>query len=308
MAGIKIVISGASGDLGTRITSLLLDRVNPGSLILLSRTPEKLSHFRDQGVETRHADFEEPQTLQDAMQGGDILMLISTISIGRRAQQHSNAIKAAKAAGIRHIVYTSSTGIHPRNPALSAQEHHASEQILYESGLVFTCLRNSWFADVIPMLILPSGLETGSIVASSGDGHVAPVFKQDCARAAAAVLANPALHENTVYEITGPTLLSMEDITGICAEVSGQDIRYNNVSHEEKLAIFDQMGVNRDYEEDMMNDDTRNWPSNEMITYEMGIRQHFFAICSHHVMLITGAPATPFREVVKFYRNTWQAG
>lgn len=307
MASNKIILSGASGDLGSRITSLLLDKVDPKNLILLSRTPDKLADLRAKGVEVRYADFEDTATLQDAMQGGDILMLISTLSIGRRALQHGNAITAAKNAGIRHIVYTSSTGIHPCNPALSAQEHHLTELLLYESGLTFTMLRNGWFADVIPLLVLPAALASGSIVASSGDGHVAPVFKQDCARVAATVLASPDKHENTVYEISGPELLNLTDITRLCSEVSGKTLQYQNVSHEEKLAIFDQMGVNRDYEEGMMNDETSVWPSTEMITYEQGIRQHYFAICSHHVQLITGTPATPFREVIEFYRSSWES-
>ena len=184
----SIIVSGASGDLGRRITTLLLEQVPASSLILLTRNPSSLRELADLGAEVRQADFDDGKSLQSAMRGGEVLMLISTLSIGRRAIQHGNAIRAARAAGIGHIVYTSSCGIQPQTPSLSGQEHHATEQLLQRSGLRYTILRNSWYADVIPQLLLLACLATGTLVMSTGDGLIAPVAKQDCARVAAGVL------------------------------------------------------------------------------------------------------------------------
>ncbi|MDT8398143.1 MAG: SDR family oxidoreductase [Pseudomonadales bacterium] len=302
----KIVVSGASGDLGSRVTRLLLDTVDPASLILLSRNPGKIPAAGLRGAAIRRADFNDPDTLPAALAGGELMLLISTLSIGRRVQQHGNAITAAKQAGIKHIIYTSSLGVQPQNPSISAQEHYATEQMLRDSGLTFTLLRNSWYADVIPTLMLPTALATGGFVGSTGEGHVAPVYKQDCARVAAAILTDPDKHANAVYEITGPDLINFSDIARICSELSGRSLSYTCISHAQQLANFDAMGVSRDYAEDMMNEATQSWPSNEMVSYEMAIRQHFFAICSHHVLQITGAAAKPFREVIEHYHAAWQ--
>ncbi|MGA0805075.1 MAG: NAD(P)H-binding protein [Pseudohongiellaceae bacterium] len=295
----SIVVSGASGDLGKRITALLLQHLPASRLILLTRNPAALQALAAQGAQVRKADFDDTAALQQAMKGGEVLMLISTLSIGKRAQQHANAIKAAVAAGIGHIVYTSSCGIQPQTPSISGQEHLATERLLQRSGVKHTILRNSWYADVIAQLLLPMGVATGSIVASTGDGLVAPVAKDDCARIAAGVLRKPWQHENAIYEVTGPELLSFADITRICSEESGRPIRHVNVSHQEKLAIFDAMGVQRDYEEGMMNENTNAWASNEMITYEMAIRRQFFAVCSNHVGLVTGHRPLTLREVIR---------
>jgi NAD(P)H dehydrogenase (quinone) len=295
----SIVISGASGDLGQRITTQLLQHVPASRLILLTRNPASLQHLAAQGAQVRKADFDDTANLQQALKGGNVLMLISTLSIGKRAQQHGNAIKAAAAAGIGHIVYTSSCGIQPQTPSISGQEHLATERLLLKSGLKYSILRNSWYADVIAQLLLPAGVAMGSIVASTGDGLVAPVAKDDCARIAAGVLRKPWQHENTIYEVTGPELLTFADITRICSEHSGKTIRYVDVSHDEKLAIFDAMGVNRDYQEGMMNENTNAWASNEMITYEMAIKRQFFSVCSNHVGLVTGQRAMSLREVLR---------
>lgn len=294
-----IVVSGASGDLGKRITSILLSKIPASELVLLTRNPDSLAEAAAKGATVRKADFNDPAALQAVLKGGDVFMLISTLSIGKRAQQHSNAINAAKAAGVKHVVYTSSCGIQPQTPSISGQEHYATEQTLINSGLKYTILRNSWYADVIAQMFLPMGIATGEIVASTGAGLIAPVAKDDCARAAAGVLANTSAHENAIYEITGAELLTFADIARLCSEFSGKPIAYKNVSHDEKLAIFDAMGVNRDYEEGMMNENTNAWASNEMITYEMAIKQQFFSLCSNHVGLITGQRSLNLPDVLK---------
>lgn len=294
-----IIVSGASGDLGKRITAFLLTQVPAAEVVLLTRNPDGLKVAQSRGATVRKADFDDTAALETALKGGDIFMLISTLSIGKRAQQHSNAINAAKKAGIKHIVYTSSCGIQPQTPSISGQEHLATEQTLINSGLKYTILRNSWYADVIAQMFLPMGVATGEIAASTGDGLVAPVAKDDCARAAAGVLSNASAHENAIYEITGPQLLTLADITRICSEVAGKPIAYKEISHDEKLAIFDAMGVKRDYEEGMMNETTNAWASNEMITYEMAIKQQFFSLCSNHVGLITGKRSLSLQEVIK---------
>lgn len=299
----KLVISGASGDLGRKVTALVLQERPASDLILLTRNPNALSDEAARGASVRQADFSQPASLATAMQGGDVLLLISTLSIGKRVEQHTHAINAARAAGIKHVIYTSSGGVQPQTPSLSGQEHYATEQVLLKSGLTYTLLRNTWYADVTPLLILPACLATGSFVASTGKGRVAPVAKSDCARAAAGVLLAPEKHANAIYEITGPELFTFADLAHLMSEISGKPIGYVEVSHEEKLKIFDAMGVQRDYEEGMMNANTNAWASNEMISYEMAIRQQFMSVCSRHVELITGKPALTMREVIRQYVN-----
>ena len=300
------IIGGASGDLGTRIVTLLLEQLSPERLILLTRTPEKLAWASELGAQVRQADYDDPDGLEQALAGGDTLMLISTLSIGRRPQQHGNAINAARAAGIGHIVYTSSIGIQPRTPSLSGQEHYATEVMLQGSGVNYTILRNGWYAEVVPTLIMKPSMDAGAFVASTGNGSIAPVSKQVCARAAAAVLAAPANHDHAIYEITGPDLLTFSDIAALMSRLSGKQVPYVNVSHEEKQAIFDSLGVSRDYEEGMMNEQTNAWASSEMITYEMAIKQLYFAICSRHVELLTGTPAAPLEDVIMQHAAAWQ--
>ena len=95
--------------------------------------------------------------------------------------------------------------------------------------------------------------------------------------------------------------MSFADLARLCSEASAKAIAYINVSHDEKLAMFDAMGISRDYEDGMMTENTNAWASNEMITSEMVIKQQFFSLCSRLVKLITGRKALTMREVIALH-------
>src|SRR4051812_14022539 len=108
----KILISGAAGQLGQRVIHHLLNTYNvpAGSLIAATRSPEKLKHFSEKGIEVRKADFDNANALPAAFAGVNRLLIISTDAIdtpGKRLTQHKAAVNAAAAAGIKHIAYTS---------------------------------------------------------------------------------------------------------------------------------------------------------------------------------------------------------
>jgi NAD(P)H dehydrogenase (quinone) len=293
-----IVVTGASGSYAGKLTALLLERVRPADLILVTRKPERLRALAERGAQVRRGDFDRPQELTEAFAGGDRLLLISTLAVGpRRRQQHAAAIEAAVAAGVKHLIYTSSTGIHPRSPSHAVQDHVITEDAIRRTGLAFTFLRDAQYAEVIATMLAPLAIAAGKWSMSTGDGCMAFVSKQDCVASAAAVLTTDG-HEGAVNEITGPQLYTFADAAALAAELSGRPVAFEDVSHEERLAQFDALGVPREYVEGMVNaDDTGVWGSEEMVSYERAVRQGYFSVCSHHVKLLTGRPAKSLRDV-----------
>src|SRR5690242_17182611 len=76
-AGDKIVVSGASGALaGDALRALLVRGVKLVDLVLVTRTPEKLSSFSTNGAAVRFGDFDKPETLESAFAGGRELLLV----------------------------------------------------------------------------------------------------------------------------------------------------------------------------------------------------------------------------------------
>ncbi|HTY50472.1 MAG TPA: SDR family oxidoreductase [Steroidobacteraceae bacterium] len=292
-----ILITGASGAMGRKVTAKLLEKLPPSELILVTRHPDSLAELAGRGVRVRYGDFDQPESLPAAFTGAERMLLISTLDVGaNRRRQHRAAIEAAARAGVPHVAYTSSVGIHPSSPAFVIEDHLYTEELLRASGLAWTFLRDAQYAEVLTTMIAPVALASGRWTSSSGDGCMAFVSKEDCVAAAAGVLTTPG-HEGATYEITGPELLSFRDAAALLSELVGRRIEYVVVTHEQKQAEFDAAGIPRRYVEGTNHAYSGAWASDEMMSYERALGAGYFAVCSHHVQLITGRKARTLREV-----------
>jgi len=220
----KIVISGASGQLGRLTIAALLARGIPAlQLILVTRTPEQLAEYARLGAAVRYGDFTVQKSLPDAFAGGTRMLLISVGPDARpRPRAHQNAIDAAIAVGIRQIAYTSYVAISHGETTGLATDHYQTEEILKKSGLAWTMLRNSIYSDIL----LPEAAEEvarGLAIVPADDSPVGYVTRADCAAAAAAVLTTSG-HEFRAYDITGPELVSQRDIALTASAVTGKNI------------------------------------------------------------------------------------
>lgn len=224
------VITGASGQLARSVITEALERIEPSDLILVTRSPERLSYLAKLGAQVRHGDFSDPTSLTAAFLGGRRMLLISASEIGARIPQHQAAIDAAVSAGIEHIAYTSFVNPTVENAAAVVPEHRFTEEALRASGVSWTFLRNSVYAD-LQVTEMAAAAASGLLVTNDGAGKVAHVARTDCAAAAAAVLTE-AGHAGAAYDITGPELLDAEDRAEIFAQVIGRTVEVLHVDDE----------------------------------------------------------------------------
>lgn len=238
----RLIVTGASGHLGRRVTELLLDGgVAPADLILVTRRPEELGEVAARGADVRAGDFDDPASLRAAFAGGDRLLLISTDALGRRVPQHQAAIDAAKAAGVGFVAYTSLVKASADNPAAVAGEHLATEEHLRASGLQWALLRNALYSEL--QVPTAAGAIAGGVFATNiGDGRAAYISRDDCAAVAAVVLRGPG-HEGETYEITGPTALTAEDIAAAFSEAGGRPVEVVRLEDEAYIAGLVEHGV-----------------------------------------------------------------
>ncbi|WP_417320122.1 SDR family oxidoreductase [Emcibacter sp.] len=292
----KILVTGASGHFGGTAARLLLERVAPENLILMSRKPEKLEEFAKLGAKTVYGDFDDPDSLKEAATGADKMLLISGLKVGYRIKQHGNAITAARAAGVRHIIYTSYIGATAENTALIARDHYGTEELLKESGVNWTALRDGMYMDSMVEAAAPQALKSGRWVSSSRGGRTSFVDRDDCVACAVEVLTGEG-HENKVYNITGPDLWSFPMIADLITEVTGKDIEFVDVSDEDLYAQFDSMGIPREPFKEF-NINGYAWCSDDMVSYEKALRDGHFEVTSNDVQDLLGRPARDFRSFV----------
>jgi NAD(P)H dehydrogenase (quinone) len=226
----RLLVTGASGKLGRRVAELLVDQRRPNDLILVSRSPGALADLAGRGADVRYGDFAEPESLREAFAGAERMLLVSASDLSIRSEQHRAAIRAAAEAGVRHVVYTSALSPEPPNPAAIAPSHHATELTLASSGLSWTVLRNSLYAEY-QAPEAARALSTGLLTHNRGDGRIAYVSREDCAAAAAAVMTGPG-HEGRVYDVTGPDLFTADDLAALYGELGGRSVNTESLDDD----------------------------------------------------------------------------
>lgn len=220
-----ILITGASGHLGKAVVENLLKHVPANQVVAFVRDPNKVSDLQAKGVIIRVGHYDDAASLERAMKGVEKVLLISGLD-AHRLEQHKRVIDAAKNAGVKHMAYTGVTFKDINTSSIKAfmEGHFKTDAYLQESGVNYTLLRNSLYAEAIPGFVGDKVFETG-IYLPAGNGKVAFALRSDMAEAAANVLVQPG-HENKIYQLTGSEALSFDEIAKTLSALSGKTVAY----------------------------------------------------------------------------------
>jgi NAD(P)H dehydrogenase (quinone) len=230
----KILVTGATGQLGQAVVNELLNKINASNISILVRNLAKAEELKAKGVSVIQGDYNDYTSLIAAFRGVDNLYFVSSSDVMNRFAQHQNVVKAAAEAPVGYILYTSAQrksedGSSPI--ALVADAHWKTDNLIKESGLTYTILKNGLYTDILPMFMGDKVIETGTIFLPAGDGKASYASRNDLA-AAGAILLTTEGHENKVYEMGGPVAYSFQDIAGMLSELSGKTIQYVSPSAE----------------------------------------------------------------------------
>lgn len=226
-----ILITGANGHLGSATIDFLLKKNPNVKMKALVRSDEKSKTLKSKGVEIAIGDYLDYNSLVNAMKGVETLLLVSSSTLGDRYTQHANAIKAAKENSVKHIVYTSVLRANPNSKFSAGIDHFKTEEDIKNSGMNYTIMRNTYYADFLPQII-GNAVETGAIYYSAGNAKVNFALRSEMAEANAVVLSNPSVHQNKTYEITSVSKYSFDDIAGMLSEITGKQIKYVDIPVE----------------------------------------------------------------------------
>ncbi|MBC3839486.1 NAD(P)H-binding protein [Streptacidiphilus sp. 4-A2] len=233
----SLIVTGATGQLGRLTVESLLERGVPaGDIVATGRRPDQLKELADRGVQVRAADYADPASLRAAFQGADRVLLVSGSEPAARVRQHRNAIEAARAAGADLVAYTSIVNADTTTMRL-AEDHRATEELLRNSGVPFTLLRNSWYFENYTAR-LADFLGHGAVFGSAGEGRVSGAARADYAAAAAAVLTGDG-HEGRAYELGGDEPFTLAQLAAEITAQSGTQVGYTDLpeaEHAEALA------------------------------------------------------------------------
>lgn len=239
-----ILITGANGHFGRLTIDFLIQKgVRPSQISAMVRSAEKAADLQSKGVTIVLGDYNNYASLLEAFRGIEKLFFISGTDLTNRTSQHERVVKAAKEAGVKHVIYTSGefNVDSPDSPLwLFAEAHIKTEQWLKESELTYTILKNGLYMEYLPYFI-GNVLETETIYLPAGNGKVSVALRSEMAEATAAVLASRG-HENQVYHLVNTAAYGYQDVANYLSEITGKPIRYISPTESEFKETLKKLG------------------------------------------------------------------
>jgi uncharacterized protein YbjT (DUF2867 family) len=219
------LITGATGDVGSKVVSHLLQRGNRPRVFV--RNAQKAQALFGHRVDTFVGDLGEPASLQSALEGVDELFLVN--SGPQIPVLDELAANAARAAGVRHLVKLSSMDVQ-HGLAIGAW-HELGEAAIRASGISFTFVQPTGFMS--NLLAWARSIKADGIVrASTGEGRRAFIHSEDIAAVATAALTTDK-YDGESLPITGPEALTFAEATAKIAFAIGKELTFQPISDQE---------------------------------------------------------------------------
>jgi NAD(P)H dehydrogenase (quinone) len=184
------------------------------------------------------ADYGDPAALSKALRKGDRVFMVSLwIGGDVRLDLHRSFVDAAARADVAQLVYLSFVNAGPTAIFSHAREHAATEEMLRASGVPWTSIRNSMYADDIPGWFDPDG-----VAREPGDeARMSFSYRSELADVIAVALTGTG-HEGKVYNITTPESVSMRELAQKATEVTGDRYGYEPIPDAEWIKRWKAQG------------------------------------------------------------------
>jgi NAD(P)H dehydrogenase (quinone) len=225
-----IFVSGANGQFAHAVIRNILAAGRGGELAVGTRNANSAyaQDLASLGVRVREADFRRPDSMRHALEGVSKALFIPTYDTNDvRLQQNLNALEAARAAGVKHVVYASFLRAESQRVEHSRLVHFPTEQAIRASGLGFTLLRHALYAEIL-VGDLKETLSTGLLRRPSGKARCAYIAREDLGASAAQILLRDE-PSGRVYTETMEQTYSGEEVAALMSEVFGQPVCFQAV-------------------------------------------------------------------------------
>ncbi len=308
----RYIVTGADGKLAGRVAKIMLKNVSGDQLTFtcydMNRLPaDKLKRWQDAGVRVVEADYNDKESLVKAFADGDRLFLISGLDVGKRVQQHKNAIDAAIENGVQHITYTSFVGA--TDPAYEhvfvTPDHTATEEYLESTGIQYAALRNNLYLETfMTMRAMLAFMSDGRWVTTAGEGKATLVHKDDCAAAAAAALLGKG-GDRKVFNIVGSQAISVRELCEIIAKRSGVDLEYVPATQEEYYSYLEKLNIPHDMSGDFSKSPAP-FSANDVVDNDQAVGDGLFNVESNDIEFLTGNKPKTAMDIAANFDYIWR--
>lgn len=241
----KILVTGATGNLGKQTVVALSTKTEKKNIVALVRDESKAEDLKAMGVELRVGDYDDVRSLVSAFQGIDKLFFVSASEVEKRLPQHKNVMEAVVKSGVKHVVYTSFVRKNESDtsPIAAIEKAHIfTDDFLLKSGIDYTILRNTLYMEFVPYFMGDKVVENGMVYLPSGEGKVSFLLRSEMAEIAARILTSEG-HKNKIYNLAAAEAFSYGDIARFLTKITGKNIRFVSPPVDEFVQTLKNAGV-----------------------------------------------------------------
>ncbi|MCU9953215.1 NmrA family NAD(P)-binding protein [Burkholderia sp. BKH01] len=279
-----ILVTGATGNIGRELVTQLKAA---GAHVIASSNSGRAV----EGVETRRADLADAASLAHAFQGIDTLFLLLPLQADM-VTLAGNAVAAARAAGVTHIVRSSGAGADAASPVAIGRVQGEIDRLVMESGIAYTITRPNCFMQNF-VTFYADMIRGGALYLPQGDGKVSFVDVRDIAAVNATILRHPADHAGRIYELTGGEALSNADVVARIGTVLGRKVEYVPVTDDAAIASMRAAGADA-------------WSIDVLMSLNRIIAAGHAAAVSADVQALLGRAPIAFERFVADYAGSWR--
>lgn len=243
------------------------------------------------GAPGRSVNFEDPASLEKALQGIDRLFLLLPL-VPRKLEMARTALNAAKAAGVRFVMRSSGAGANAQSPWAMPRLQGEIDQLVLDSGIDHAIVRPSTFMQNF-INFYGDMIKNGTVYLSHAQGKTSFVDVADIAAISAMILVNPNIHKGQIYTLTGPQALSVQEALDIVQAEVGHSITYVPVSEDAALESMKEIGMD-------------DWSIQVMSSFNQITAAGWAAELSPDVARLTGKEPRDFELFAKENASQWR--
>jgi uncharacterized protein YbjT (DUF2867 family) len=247
-----IAITGATGNIGSKIAAALLSGGHPVRCI--ARSTDKLDALAAQGAEVEAISLADTRALTQAFSGAEAVFAMIPPNyqapdfLSYQEMIGTSLARAIQASGVKYVVNLSSLGAHLADGTGPIKGLHAQEQRLNElPGVHLLHLRPTYFMENL-LANIPL-IQTMNIMGSAlrADLPLPMIATRDIAAVAALRLAKKDFAGQGIVDLLGQRDLSMEEIARIVGrKIDRPDLKYVQFAYPDTRKAMLDMGFSDD--------------------------------------------------------------
>jgi uncharacterized protein YbjT (DUF2867 family) len=286
----NVLVLGATGNIGSK---LVRDLLKQQTEVRAGAPASELSKICDTDLVMLNVDFDEPQTLDQAM--ANVYAVFMLLPLDERMEGWAkNILEAAKRQKVQFILRSSCAWAHPESTDLLFRTHGQIDEMVRQRGIPYCITHPNVFMQNFSTYMAPMINDEGKIYSTMDRRtRISYIDVRDIAAVNAAILKNPLMHRGLEYTLNGPEALTLEDICATITVVTNRKVIYSPLTEKHFIHEQRKKGI-------------PDWHTEVILSLNRTADAGQLDKITDDVFRLTQVPLVSFTRFTKDYSHVWR--